>query len=115
MSTPADIRRLALALPEAVEADHHGIPSFRVGKTIFATLHTAQPRMMAKLEAEDQHNLAAAHPAVVEPVPGYWGRKGSTFIWYERADQALIRLALELAWRRVAPKRLTARGFGEVS
>ena len=36
--TPDDARRLALALPEAVEQDHHGRPSFRVEGKIFATL-----------------------------------------------------------------------------
>jgi hypothetical protein len=30
-------RRLALQLPEAVEQDHHGRPSFRVAGKIFAT------------------------------------------------------------------------------
>ena len=33
-----DIRRLALALPEVVEQDHHGRPSFRVDGRILATL-----------------------------------------------------------------------------
>ena len=33
-------RRLALALPDAVEEDHHGRPSFRVGGKIFATQWT---------------------------------------------------------------------------
>ncbi len=109
MSVDRDaVRRLALALPEATEADHHGIPSFRVGKSIFCTIHLAQPRAMMKLDPEDQHNLAEAHPGVVEPVAGYWGRKGSTFVWLERADEALIALLLELAWTQVAPKRLQA-------
>jgi hypothetical protein len=31
-------RRFALSLPEAVEQDHHGRPSFRVAGKIFATL-----------------------------------------------------------------------------
>ena len=38
MATVTDARRLALALPEAVEQDHHGRPSFRVGGKIFATI-----------------------------------------------------------------------------
>lgn len=38
MTTSAEARRLALALPEAVEQDHHGKPSFRVAGKIFATL-----------------------------------------------------------------------------
>ena len=100
------IRRLALALPEVVEADHHGIPSFRVGGKIFCTIHLDHPRMMVKLDLEDQQNLAAGHPGVVEPVPGYWGRKGSTFVWYERADGGLTESLLRLAWSNVAPARL---------
>jgi len=106
--TPDDIRRIALSFPEAVEIDHHGMPSFRVGGKIFATLHLAHPRMMAKLDPEDQHNLSQAHPGLVEPVPGAWGRGGSTFLWYEQADEALARLMLDLAWRGRAPRRLLA-------
>ncbi len=33
---------MALALPESVEQDHHGMPSFRVRGRIFATLHAGQ-------------------------------------------------------------------------
>lgn len=106
MTSAADIRRLALALPEAVEADHHGIPSFRVAGKIFCTIHRDRPRMMVKLDPEDQRNLSEAHPGVVEPVPGYWGRKGSTFVWYEPADADLVETLLGMAYAGVAPKRL---------
>ena len=105
MASADDIRRLALALPEAAEADHHGMPSFRVRGKIFCTLHVQQPRMMVKLDVEDQHNLADAHPEVIEPVPGYWGRKGSTFVAYERAEEALIVTLLRMAYANVAPAR----------
>jgi hypothetical protein len=104
MATPDDIRRLALALPEAVEADHFGMPSFRVRGRIFSTIHQDQPRMMVKLHPEDQRNLIEAHLGVVEPVPGYWGRKGSTFVRYEKADEALIAMLLEMAHAGLAPK-----------
>ena len=106
MATPDEIRRLALVLPEAVEADHHGIPSFRVRGKIFCTIHAETPRLMVKLDPEDQRNLAEAHPGVVEAVPGYWGRKGSTFVDYRRADEPLIRTLLDMAWANVAPARL---------
>jgi predicted DNA-binding protein (MmcQ/YjbR family) len=98
------IRRLALALPEAVEADHHGIPSFRVAGKTFCILNQDRARMTVKLDPEDQRNLAEAHPGVVEAVPGYWGRKGSTFVWYEKADEALIATLLAMAHEGVAPK-----------
>ena len=38
MITADQARQLALGLPETVEQDHHGRPSFRVCKRIFATL-----------------------------------------------------------------------------
>ncbi|MGH6993122.1 MAG: MmcQ/YjbR family DNA-binding protein [Caulobacteraceae bacterium] len=102
-----EIRALALALPEAIEADHHGFPSFRVQGKIFATLRTSPPRMMVKLAREDQENLCAAHPEAMEPVPGYWGRKGSTFVDPARIEKGTAAMLLRLSWLGVAPKRLT--------
>ena len=101
-----DVRRLALALPEAVEQDHHGFPSFRVAGKIFATLRDGPPKLMVKLDPEDQHNLSEAHPEVIAPVPGAWGRRGSTFVRYDLAEAEFAVMLLRLAWMRVAPKRL---------
>jgi hypothetical protein len=100
------IRRLALDLPGSVEQDHHGFPSFRVGGKIFCTLRGEPPRLMVKLDLEDQHNFCQAHPEAIEPVPGYWGRKGSTFVRYDRIDEASAEILLRVAWSRVAPKTL---------
>jgi hypothetical protein len=47
--TNDDPRALALALPGAVEQDHHGSPSFRVGGKIFATLDQADRALLAEL------------------------------------------------------------------
>jgi hypothetical protein len=106
--TPDDIRAIALAQPEAEEADHHGFPSFRVRGKIFCTIREDLPRAMVKLDAEDQANLVAGHPGVIEPVPGYWGRKGSTFVWHDKADEGLMRTLVEMAWNNVAPAKLKA-------
>jgi hypothetical protein len=104
--TVAEIRRLALAQPEAVEADHHGIASFRVAGKIFCTIHIEPLRLMVKLDPEDQANLTAGHPTIVSPVPGYWGRKGSTFVDYGLADAGVIETLIRMAYANVAPARL---------
>ncbi len=98
------VRTMALDLPGAVEMDHHGFPSFRVAGKIFCTLRGEPPRLMVKLGPEDQHNFCAAHPEAIEPVPGYWGRKGATFVRYDRIEEALAETLLRLAWTGVAPK-----------
>jgi hypothetical protein len=104
-----DIRRIALALPESAEADHFGNPSFRVAGKIFCSIGAAPAVMDFKLDLEDQANLSLAHPGVIEPVDSYWGRKGWTYVWYERADAALMEMLIRLSWANVAPKRLKPR------
>lgn len=96
-------------MADAVEADHHGIPSFRARGKIFCTIHVKQPRLMVKLDPEDQRNLVEAHPGVVEAVPGFWGRKGSTFVAYDQADGRLIETLLRMAHARVTTATTTAR------
>ena len=109
MLSREDVRRVALSQPEAYEADHHGMPSFRVGKKIFCTIHQDRPRTMLKLDPEDQRNLSEGDPQVIEPVPGYWGRNGSTFVWFERIDEPRLADLMRMAWAQVAPKALQAK------
>ncbi|HEX4741855.1 MAG TPA: MmcQ/YjbR family DNA-binding protein [Caulobacteraceae bacterium] len=103
-----DIRRLAMALPEVIESDHHGSPSFRVRGKIFCTIRPGGTRMMVKLDSDDQHNLCAGRPDVLEPVPGYWGQKGSTFADLSKLDPAFAEALLRLAYANVAPQRLVS-------
>ncbi len=110
MLSQDEVRQMALALEGAVEMDHHGFPSFRVGGKIFCTLRGDPPRLMVKLDPEDQHNLCEAYPGVIAPVPGYWGRKGATFVSYDKIDEALAATLLNMAWSGKAPKRRSKRG-----
>jgi hypothetical protein len=63
--------------------------------------------MMVKLKAVHQHNFVESHPGQIEPVPGYWGRKGATYVEFAELDPGLVSTLLELAWAGVAPRRLT--------
>ncbi len=104
--TADDYRRLALDLPETEERAHQGHPDFRVAGKIFATLWPHQGRGVALLTPEQQEMLVQAEPAMFAPVPGGWGRRGSTDIRLDAADETTVRSALLMAWRNKAPKRL---------
>ncbi len=106
MPTHADVSRLALSLPETYEEPHFDIGSFRGNKKIFCTLAADSPRIMLKFDPEDQRNLVADNPAAIQPVPGYWGQKGSTYIQFGQLDEARLASLMRLAWATVAPKRL---------
>jgi hypothetical protein len=102
-----DFRRMALALPQAIEASHMGHPDFRVGKRIFATLgHPDEGWAMIKLTPEQQRLLVAARPKIFSPVPGGWGRSGSTHVRLAAANRAAVKDALASAWKNVVPKGL---------
>jgi hypothetical protein len=105
--TANDFRRLALKLPEAVEAKHMDHPDFRVGGKIFATLgYPAAGWGMVKLTPEQQHYFSRENPKTFAPVKGAWGRKGATTILLESAKKVVVEKALRAAWMNTAPKRL---------
>jgi hypothetical protein len=98
------IRQLALALPAAVEQDHHGRPSFRVVGRIFATLWD-EGRMNVMLDEAGILTAVQGNPAACEEF--WWGKRlAAVHVRLDRADQALAGELLTDAWEQKAPKRL---------
>ena len=98
--TGADFRRIALSMPGAVEGTHFGNPDFRVGGKIFATLALEKEGFGVLLLSPEQQSG-------ISPVPGGWGRKGSTRVLLAKVSPGILEAALRTAWRKRAPKRLT--------
>ncbi|PZS08344.1 MAG: hypothetical protein DLM64_12670 [Solirubrobacterales bacterium] len=97
-------RRLALTLPESVEQDHHGRPSFRVGGKIFATIWDLE-HMNVMLDAAGIRTAVQAQPAVCEEV--WWGKRlASVRVNLSRTDADLLAGLLADAWEGKAPRRL---------
>jgi hypothetical protein len=100
-------RQIVLSLPGANEGSHQGHADFRVGKRIFATLGYPDANWgMVKLTPEQQSLLIEAEPEIFRPVPGGWGKRGSTNVRLASATPATLQSALTFAWRNVAPKAL---------
>ena len=105
--TPDDFRQIALSFPEAAEGAHMGHADFRVGGKIFATLGYPNDGFgMAVLTPQDQDLLLRDYPKTFTPAAGKWGASGSTTIRLRGASKRAVRMALEAAWRKRAPKRL---------
>ena len=71
--TADEARKLALSLPEAVEQDHHGRASFRVGGKIFATMPPDGAALNVMLGEEEARAAADEAAGVVELL--WWGRR----------------------------------------
>jgi hypothetical protein len=108
--TPDAFRKLALGFPESYESSHIGHPDFRVGKKVFATLEYPDVTFgMVKLTPEQQAAVVRAHPDVFTPVNGRWGLRGATNVKLRKANAAVLRSALEAAWRNVVSTSLAGK------
>jgi hypothetical protein len=106
--SPAEFRRLALALPGVTERSHMGHPDFRVAGKIFATLGYPDDRFgTVMVSPQEQDYLVRRH--AFTPAAGAWGRSGSTSVKLAAASRRAVTLALESAWSRRAPKKLRSQ------
>lgn len=104
MVSAAQARELALALPEAVEQDHHGRPSFRVAGKIFATQWDAD-HMNVMLDEDGVRTAVASEPDACEEV--WWGKRlAAARVDLRRVDSPTLASLLEDAWEGKAPRRL---------
>jgi hypothetical protein len=97
-------RQLALALPEAVEQDHHGRPSFRVAGKIFAT-QWDEGHMNVMLDEGGILTTVEGQPETCEEV--WWGKRlAAVRVHLRHVDAEMLANLLEEAWERKAPRRL---------
>src|SRR5205823_2876727 len=102
--SPDEARAMALSMPEAVEQDHHGRPSFRIGGKIFATLWT-EDRMNVMLDEGGILTAVESAPGGCEQV--WWGKRlAAVGVTLSRVDPEFLRDLLSDAWEQKASRRL---------
>ena len=104
----ADLRRLALALPESVEVEAWGRPTFRAGKKIFAVftgINEERCSLVVRPDAQERPALLAGARFYVPP---YWGPSGWLALDFTAAvvDWGEVTELLEASYRQVALKRM---------
>ena len=99
------VRRLALGLPEAVEQETWGTPTFRVRRKIFVMLSEGQREAWVKSTHDEQQALTSMDPETFF-VPPYVGPSGWIGIRIATVDRDEMRELITEAWRLTAPKRL---------
>lgn len=95
-----EVRRVALGLAGTSERDHHGSPSFRGVRRIFATLPDAD-HLHIMLDEVDVRAAVAEWPGWCEEK--WWGKRLAALrVSLMDADPAVVAELLEDAWRQRA-------------
>jgi hypothetical protein len=106
-------RRLALAMPGAVESSHMGAPDFRINGRIFATLAYAHKGLgTVMLTSEQQAMFVAEAPEHFSAVTGGWGRSGSTWVRVNAPEDVLAG-ALSTAFHQAVAKQAVKKSVGK--
>ena len=110
MPTPADVRKIALALDGVVEVDHFGRRSWRTKKRIFAVMRP--DGLFLHLGEERKEFLFEADPKVF--VKYMWGKRSNVIVQIDRIGkrelEALIREAWAFSSVPAKTKRPAAKG-----
>jgi hypothetical protein len=101
--THADVRTMALGMPEAHESSHMGIPDFRVRKKIFATIPPMSPGdVVLKMAPANVDALVRRDPGIFRDAwRGRW--VGIELAQISRGELGEL---IADAWRFTAPKSL---------
>ena len=103
----AELRKLALSLPEVSEQPHFHRISFRVRGRIIATAVPDEPFANVMVGESVREPMLSMYPDCIEKL--FWGAKVvGVRVDLRRADSDVVADLLEQAWREKAPKSLPA-------
>ena len=98
--TADEARALALSLEGVSAAPHFNRTAFRTPRRIFATLAADGEDLNLMFDPELQAFYCEQAPDAFAPVPGGWGKSGSTRVLLAAADPDTLKGALMAAHAR---------------
>lgn len=105
MATLADVRKVALALPGAVELNDHGGNWFNVGTRTFVLYGFPSERWIFKLPKPRQELLFEARPDVFQPYRA--GGIRWSYVDIAKLTRAEVADYVTDAWTTIVPKKVS--------
>jgi hypothetical protein len=105
MPTPADVRKIALALNGVTQIDHFKRPAYRTAKRIFAVMRP--DGLYLNLPDERKEFLFAAAPDIF--VKYMWGRTANVIVQIDRVSKKELEALIREAWTHNLPAEKPAK------
>ncbi|MFC5405850.1 MmcQ/YjbR family DNA-binding protein [Cohnella soli] len=105
MMTVQEVRDYCLSLPETIESEHWGKPSFRIRNKIIAVIQPDGYTVTIKSTAEDKAYYAEIEPSVYRIDESY-ATVHYLNVHLPLAERAEVQGLIRKAWCAFAPKKL---------
>lgn len=101
----ADVRAVALSLPETTERPSYGTPGFRVRDKLFARVLPGDQSIVVRCDFDQRDVLVESAPDIFEVTPHYQNYP-AVVVHLGKLTRGMLEEVLEDAWTRQAPERL---------
>ena len=100
-----DVRRMAMALPEATEGTSYGTPAFQVRKKTFVRLKEDGESIVLRINVFERDYLLQAEPEVFF-ITDHYRDYPAVLARLSAAEPERLRAQVEESWRMMATKKL---------
>jgi hypothetical protein len=104
--TAAQLRKIALSLPEVSEKTSYGKPAFAVGKKFFTRLRAEDNSLVFIVDGMDQRDMMLELDPATYHITDHYKDYPAVLVRMERISAEELRTMLERRWRKIASKKL---------
>jgi hypothetical protein len=104
--TPAQLKKIALAFPEAQEKPSYGKPAFTVAGKFFTRVRPEDNSIVMIVDSIDQRDMMLELDPKTYFITDHYKNYPSILIRMDRVTPEEVRIMLDRRWRKIAPKKL---------
>jgi hypothetical protein len=112
MMSVEEVRTFALSLPESMEIEHWGKPSFRIRNKVFAVIQEDGVSLDVKTVGEDRL-IYTTMDSKVYSIPRSFSNMNYMIVNLDLVNSEELRGLLIKAWSSIAPKKLVKEYKGK--
>lgn len=106
--TKAQLKKIALSFPGTVEAMSYGKPAYLVVKKFFTRWRDEEESIVLIVDSIDERDMLLEADPKTFFITDHYRNYPSVLARAAKIDAKTLRGMLELRWRKLAPKKLTA-------
>jgi hypothetical protein len=104
--TAAQLKKIALAFPEALEKPSYGKPAYFIAKKFFTRYRAEDNSLVVVVDSMHTRDMMLELDPKTYFITDHYKDYPSVLVRMERITQDELRTMLERRWRKIAPKKL---------